>query len=219
MSLNDRDTENFPTEPPDSVLDKASTGLTQLMTKLHLNDVDTETLADKTHTLQLTLNDSNQVLSTMTDAEILGHTGVTQMMSEPAISRDHIITPVEQTSGVLSQVSESEGLHTFPLPGGRIEAKELEKAYGVIRSTSHTLFRLSTGRSGNRFLDETTRSLNIYIDGTHGSQNALCAFFIPPRLKVAKTISKQQNQGQYECTAAKVRTLVRTKCQGAQKGV
>ena len=97
MSLKDRDTENFPAEPLDSVLDDASTGLTQHVTKLHLNDVDTETLADETHSPQpmstrspstltqtvasLTLNDSNQAPSTMTDAEILGHTGATQMMS------------------------------------------------------------------------------------------------------------------------------------------
>ena len=114
MSLNDRDTEKF---PPDSVLNNASTGLTQHMTKLHLNDVDTETLADETHTPQpistrspstltqtmagLTLNDSNQAPSTMTDTEILGHTGATQMMSELAISGNHTITPAEQTSGVL----------------------------------------------------------------------------------------------------------------------
>ena len=94
MSLNDRDTENFPPEPPNSVLDNASTGLTQQMTKWHLNDVDTETLADETHAPQpmstrspstltqtkarLTLHDSNQAPSTMTDAEILGHTGATQ---------------------------------------------------------------------------------------------------------------------------------------------
>ena len=147
MSLNGRNTENYPPEPPDSVLDNASTGLTQHMTKLHLNDVDTETLVDETHTpppmptrspsilpqtmARRTLNDSNQAPSTMTDAEILGHTGATQMMSELAISGDHIITPAEQTSGVLSQVSKSEGLPTFPVPSGRIAAKELEKAYGV----------------------------------------------------------------------------------------
>ena len=131
---------------------------------------------------RLTLNDSNQAPSTMTDAEIFGHTGATQMMSELAISGDHIITPAEQTSGVLSQVSESEGLPTFPVPSGRIEAKELDKAYGVIRSMSHTLFRLPTGRAGNRFLDEMTRVVDIYIEGTHGSQNALYAFFILPAL-------------------------------------
>ena len=101
MSLNDSDTENFPPEPPDSVLDNASTGLTQHMTKLHLNDVDTETLADETHTPQPmythspskltqtmagpTLIDSNQAPSTITDAEIPDHTGTTQMMSELAI--------------------------------------------------------------------------------------------------------------------------------------
>ena len=122
MSVNERDTENF---PPDSVLDNASTGLTQHMTKMHLIDVDTETLADGTHTPQpmstrspstltqtmarLTLRVSNEAPSTMTDAEILGHTGATQMMSELAFSGDHIITPAEQTSGVLSQVSESAG--------------------------------------------------------------------------------------------------------------
>ena len=50
MSLKDRDTEKFPPEPPDSVLDNAKTGLGQHMTKLHLNDVNTETLADETHT-------------------------------------------------------------------------------------------------------------------------------------------------------------------------
>ena len=199
MSLNDRDTENF---PPDSVLNNASTGLTQHMTKLHLNDVDTETLADETHTPQpmstrspstlsqtmagLTLNHSNQAPNTMTDAEILGHTGATQMMSELAISGDHIITPAEQASGVLSQLSESEGLQTFPVASGRIAAKELEKAYGVIRSMSHILFRLPTGRAGNRFLDEMTRVLNIYIDGTHGSQNAIYAFFILPALMLQK---------------------------------
>ena len=126
MSLNDRDTENFPPEPADSVLDDASSGLTQHMTKLHLNDIDTETLADETHTPQpmstrsrstltqtmagMTLNDSNQAFSTMTNGEILGHTGATQMISELPISGDHIITPAEQTSGVLSEVSESEGL-------------------------------------------------------------------------------------------------------------
>ena len=168
------------------------------MTKLHLNDVDTETLADETHTPQpmsthspstltqtmarLTLNDSNQAPNTMTDEEILGHTGATQMMNELAISGDHIITPAEQTSGVLSQVSESEGLPTFPVPSGKIAVKELEKAYGVIRSTSRTLFRLPTGRAGNRFLDEMIRVLNIYIEGTHGSQNALYASFILPAL-------------------------------------
>ena len=122
----------------------------------------------------------------MTDVEILGHTGATQMMSELAISGDHIITPAEQTSGVLSQVSESEGLPTFPVTSGRIAAKELEKAYGVIRSMSHTLFRLPKGRAGNRFLDEVTRVLNIYIDGTHGSQKALYVFFILPILMLQK---------------------------------
>ena len=95
-------------------------------------------------------------------------------------------TPAEQTSGVLSQVSESEGLSTCPVPSGRIAAKELEKAYGVIRSMSHTLFRLPTGRAGNRFLDEMTRILNIYIDGTHGSQNAPYAFFNLPTLMLQK---------------------------------
>ena len=75
----------------------------------------------------------------MTDAEILGHTGATQIISELAISGDDIITPAEQTSGVLSQVSESEGSPTFPVPSGRIAAKELKKAYGVIRSMSHPL--------------------------------------------------------------------------------
>ena len=76
-----------------TVLDNASTGLTQHMTKLHLNDVDTETLPDERHTPQpmstrspstltqpmarLTLNESNQAPSTMTAAEILGHTGTT----------------------------------------------------------------------------------------------------------------------------------------------
>ena len=35
-----------------TVLDNASTGLTQHMTKLHMNDIDTETLADETHTPQ-----------------------------------------------------------------------------------------------------------------------------------------------------------------------
>ena len=199
MSLNDRDTENF---PPDSVLNNASTGLTQHMTKLHLNDVNTETLADETHAPQpistrspstitqivagLTLNESNQAPGTMTDAEILGHTGATQMMSELAISGKHTITPTEQTSGVLSQVSESEGLQTFPVPSVRIAAKELEKAYGVIRSMSHTLFRLPTGRAGNRFLDEMTRVLNIYIVGTQGSQNTLYAFFILPAFMLQK---------------------------------
>ena len=104
------------------------------MTKLHLNDVDTETLTDETHTPQpmstrspstltqtmagLTLNDSNQAPSTMTDVEILGHTGATQMMSELAISGDQIITLAEQTSRLLSQVSESEGLPTFPVQSG-----------------------------------------------------------------------------------------------------
>ena len=98
-------------------MDNASTGLTQHITKLHLNDVETETLADETPTPMpmstrspstltqtmagLTLNDSNQAPSTMTDAEILGHTGATQMMIELAISRDHVIFPAEQTSGVL----------------------------------------------------------------------------------------------------------------------
>ena len=122
----------------------------------------------------------------MTDAVILGHTGATQVMSELAISGDHIITPAEQTSGVLPQVSESEGLPIFPVPSWRIAAKELQKAYGVIRSMSHTLFRLPTGRAGNRFLDEMTRILNIYIDGTHESQNALYAFFILPALMLQK---------------------------------
>ena len=199
MSLDDRDTENF---PPDSALNNASTGVTQHMTNLHLNDVDTETLADETHTPQpmstrspstliqtmagLTLNDSNQTPSTMTDAEILGHTGATQMISGLAISGDHIITPAEQTSGVLSQVSESEGLPTFLVPSGRIAAKEPEKAYGVIRSMSHTLFRLPSGKAGNRFLDEMTRVLIIYIDGTHGSQNALYAFLILAALMLQK---------------------------------
>ena len=116
----------------------------------------------------------------MTDVEILDHTDATQLMSELANSGDHIITPAEQTSGVLSQVSKSEGLRTFPVPSGRIAAKELEKAYGVIRSMSHTLFRLPTGRAGDRFLDEMTRVLNIYNEGTHGSQSALYAFFILP---------------------------------------
>ena len=134
----------------------------------------------------LTLNDSNQAPSTMTDAEILGHTGATQMMSELAISGDHIITPAEQTSGVLSQVSESEGLPTFPVPSGRIAAKELEKAYGVIRSRSQTLFKLPTGRAGNKFQDEMTRVLSIYIDGTHGSQNAPDPFFILAALMFQK---------------------------------
>ena len=199
MSLNDRDTENF---TPDSVLNNPSTGLTQHMTKLHLNNVDTEALAGETHTPQpmstlspstltqtmagLALNDSNQAPSIMTDAEILGHTGATKMMIELAISGDHTITSAEQTSGVLSQVSESEGLQTFPVPSGRIAANEVEKAYGVIRSMSHTLFRLPTGRAGNRFLDEMSRVLNIYIDGTHGSQNALYAFFILPALMLQK---------------------------------
>ena len=204
MSLNDRDTENFPPEPTDSVLDNASTGLTQHMTKLNLNDVDTEPLADETHTPQpmstrgpstltqtqtmagLILNDSNQAPSTMRHAEIPGHTGATKMMSEQAISGDHIITPAEQTSGVLSQVNESEVLPTFPVPSGRIAAKELKEAYGVIRSMSHNLFRLPTGRAGNRLLDEMTPVLNIYIDGTHGSQNALYAFFILPASMLEK---------------------------------
>ena len=162
----------------------------------------TQTLADETHTPQpmstrrpstltqtmarLTLNDSTQAPSTMTDAEILGHTCATQMVSELAISGDHIITPAEQTSGVLSLVSESEGLPTFPVPSEKIAAKELEKAYGVIRSMSHTLFRLPTGRAGNRFLDEMTRVLKIYVDGTNGSQNALYAFFILPALMLQK---------------------------------
>ena len=161
MSLYDRYSEKFPPEPPDCVLDNASTGLTQHITKLHLNDGDTETLEDETHTPQpmstrspstltqtmagLTLNDSNQAPSTMTDAVILGHTGATQMMSELAISRDSIRTPAEQTLGVVSQVSESEGLPTFPVSSGRVAAKDLETAYGVIRSMSHTLFRLPTG--------------------------------------------------------------------------
>ena len=203
MSVNEKDTENVPPKPPDSVLDNASTGLTQHLTKLHQNDVDTETLADETHTPQpmstrspstltqtmaeLTLNDSSQTPSTMTDAEILGHSGATQMMIELAISGDHMITPAEQTSGVLSQVSESEGLPKFPVPSGRIAAKQFEKAYGIIRCMSHTLFRLPTGGAGNRFLDEMTRVLNIYIDGTQGSQNALNAFFILPVLMLQKT--------------------------------
>ena len=202
MSLNERPTGNFPPEPPDSVLDNASTGLTQHMTKVHLNDVDTETLADETHTPQpistlspftltqtmatLNLNISNEATRTLTDAGILGHTGTTQMMSDLAISGGHIITPAEETSRVLSQVSESERLPTFPVPSGRTAIKELEKTYGVIRSMSHTLFRLPTGRAGNRFLDEKTRVLNIYIDGTHGSQNALYAFFILPALILQK---------------------------------
>ena len=135
---------------------------------------------------RLTLNDSNQAPSTMTYSEIFDHTGATQMTSELAISGDHIITPVEQTSGVVIQVSESEGLPTFPVPSGRIAPKEFEKAYGVIRSMSHTLFSLPTGRAGNRFLDEMTRVLNIYIEGTHGSQNALYAFFILPTLMLQK---------------------------------
>ena len=199
MNLNDRDTENL---PPDSVLNNAITGLTQHVTKLHLNDVATETLADATHTPQpitthspctltqtmagLTSNDSNQAPSTMTDAEILSHTGATQMMSELAISGKHTITPAEHTSGVLSQVIECEGLQTIPVPSGKIAAKELEKAYGVIRIMSHTLFILPTGRAGNRFLDGMTRILNIYIDGTHGSENALYAFFILPALMLQK---------------------------------
>ena len=132
------------------------------------------------------LNDSNQAPSIKTDAEIFGHTGTTLMMSELAISGDHIITPAEQTSGELPQVSESEGLPTFPVPSGRIAAKELEKAYGVIRSMSHTLFRLPTGRARNRFLDGMTRVLNIFHDGTHGSQNALYAFFILPASMLRK---------------------------------
>ena len=164
MSLNDKDTEIF---PPDSVLDNANTGLTQHMTKLHLNDVDTGTLADETHTLQplstrslstltqtmarLTLNDSNQAPSTMTHAGIFDNTGATQIMNELETSGDHIFTPAKQTSGVLSQVNESEGLPAFPVPSGRNAAKELEKAYGVIRIMSHTLFRLPLGRAGNRF--------------------------------------------------------------------
>ena len=135
---------------------------------------------------RLTLTDSNQAPSRMTDAEILGRTSATQMMSELAISGDHIITPAEQTSGVLSQVSESEGLPTFPVPSGRIAAKELEKAYGVIGSMSHTLFKLPTGRAGNRFLDEMTRVLNIHIEDTYGSLNALYTFFILPALMLQK---------------------------------
>ena len=51
---------------------------------------------------------------------------------------------------------------------------------------SHTLFRLPTGRAGNRFLEKMTRVLNIYIEGTHGSQNALYAFFILPALMLQK---------------------------------
>ena len=141
----------------------------------------------------LTLNDSNQVPSTRTDAEILGHTGATQIMSELAISGDHRICRAEQTSGVLSQVSEPEGFITFPKPSGRIAATELEMSCGVIRSMSHTLFRLRTGRAGNRFLDEMTRVLNIYIDDTHGSQNALYAFFILPALMLQK-LSKTPKQ-------------------------
>ena len=98
MSLNDRDTENFPPGPPDSVLDNASFGLKQHLTTLHPNDVDTETLAVETHTPQpmstsspstliqtmsrLTLNDSNQSPSTMTDAEFLGHTGAYRRHTE-----------------------------------------------------------------------------------------------------------------------------------------
>ena len=202
MSLNDRDTENFQPEPPDSILDNSSTGLSQHMTKLHLNAVDTETLAGETHTPQpmstrspstltqtmarLTINDSNQAPSTMTDAEILGHIGATQMMSELAIFGDDIITPAEQTSGVLPQVNASDALPKFPVPSGRIAAKELKKAYGVIRSMPHTLFRLPTGRGGNRFPDEMTQVLNIYPDGTHGSQNAPYAFFILPALMLQK---------------------------------
>ena len=100
MSRNDRHTENFPPEPPASVLYNASSELTQHMTKLHLNDFDTETLADETHTPQPMSNRSPSTLTqtrarlTLNDwTEILGHTGATQMMSELAISRDHIITP------------------------------------------------------------------------------------------------------------------------------
>ena len=51
---------------------------------------------------------------------------------------------------------------------------------------SHTLFRLPTGRAGNRFLDELTRVLKIYIDGTHGWQNALYASFMLPALMLQK---------------------------------
>ena len=51
---------------------------------------------------------------------------------------------------------------------------------------SHTLSRLPTGRAGNRFLDKLTRALNIYLDGTHGSQNALYAFLILPALILQK---------------------------------
>ena len=172
------------------------------MRKLHLNDVETETLADETHTPQPistrspstltqtmagpTLNDFNQAPSTIKDAEILGHTGVIQMMSELVVSGDHTITPAEQTSGVLSQVSESEGLQTIPVPSAKIAARELAKAYGVIRSMSHTLFRIPTGRAGNRFLDEMTLVLNIYIDGTLGSQNASYVFFIQAALMLQK---------------------------------
>ena len=100
------------------------------------------------------------------------------MMSEHAISGGHVITPAELISGVQSQVSASEGLSTFPVVSGRIAAKEFEKAYGVIRSISHSPFRLPTGRAGNRFLDVVTRVPNINIEGTHGSQNALHAFLI-----------------------------------------
>ena len=112
-------------------------------------------------------------------------------MSELAISGDHIITPAEQISGVPFQVSKSEGL---PVPSKRIAAKELEKAYGVIRIMSHTLFRLPMGRAGNGFLDEMTRVLIIYTKGTHGSQNALYALFILPAIMLQKPSKNSQTK-------------------------
>ena len=88
------------------------------MTKFHMNDVETETLADETHTPQpmstrspstltqkmagLTLNDSNQAPSTLT----------------------------EQTSGVLSQVNESKGFRICPVPSGRIEQRNSRRLMG-----------------------------------------------------------------------------------------